>query len=109
HLGPVAFPSASVNKAWEKPEKNRTPAEQKLIETMDYYIRAGHGMPATRFIQDSTVEGSFRYLGKGVRLGDKNRVVCWYKLKPPRSYRIVYGDLSVKDVSPESLQLPVEG
>ena len=56
------------------------------------------------------VENSFRYLGKGIRLGDKDRIVCWYKLKDaknPNIYRVIYGDLSVKDVAAEALPLPV--
>ena len=60
---------------------------------------------------DSMVEKSFRYLGKGVRLGEKQRIVCWYKLKgakDPNTYRVVYGDLSVKDVAPKDLPLPVD-
>ena len=60
---------------------------------------------------DSIVKDSFRYMGKGVKLGDKDRIVCWYKLKDakaPKTYRVVYGDLSVKDVAPEDLPLPVE-
>jgi hypothetical protein len=65
------------------------------------------------FIRDpnTTVENSFRYLGKGVKLGDKDRIVCWYKLKgakSPSTYRVVYGDLSVKDVAPKDLPLPVQ-
>jgi hypothetical protein len=28
--------------------------------------------------------------------------------KDPNAYRVVYGDLSVKDISPEKLPLPVE-
>ena len=60
---------------------------------------------------DSVVKDSFRYLGKGVKLGDKDRIVCWYKLKDakdPNTYRVVYGDLSVKDVAAKDLPLPVE-
>jgi hypothetical protein len=34
--------------------------------------------------------------------------VCWYKLKGAKTYRVVYGDLSVKDVAAEDLPLPVE-
>ncbi len=52
----------------------------------------------------------FCYLGKGVKLGDKDRIVCWYKLKDakdPKTYRVVYGDLKVKDVASEALPLPV--
>ena len=54
---------------------------------------------------------SFRYFGKGVKLGDKDAIVCWYKLKDakdPNTYRVVYGDLSVKDVAAKDLPLPVE-
>ena len=68
-------------------------------------------MPTFVFIENHAVEKSFRYLGKGVKLGDKDRIVCWYKLKNtkvPNTYRVVYGDLSVKDVAPEDLPLPVE-
>ena len=59
---------------------------------------------------DSVAENSFRYLGKGVKLGDKNRIVCWYRLKDakdPQMYRVVNGDLSAKDVAAEALPLPV--
>ena len=56
------------------------------------------------------MEDSFRYLGKGVKLGEKDRIVCWYKLKDAKdanTYRVVYGDLSVKDVAAKDLPLPV--
>jgi hypothetical protein len=52
--------------------------------------------------------GSFRYIGKGVRLADAERIVCWYKLKSTGRYRAVFGDLSVKEVTPKDLPLPVE-
>ncbi len=105
------IPNDRVNKAWNKPKKDRTAAEQKLIERKDYYIGTFQRMPVGLFVEDHTVEKSFRYLGKGVKLGDKGRIVCWYKLKGaknPSLYRAVYGDLSVKDVAPEDLPLRVE-
>lgn len=104
-----AITSDRVNKAWDKPEKDRTAAEQKLVETTDYYMRAGlNSMPTGHFRHDHTVEGTWRYLGKRVKLGDKDRIVCWYKLKGAKTYRVVYGDLSVKDVAREDLPLPVQ-
>ena len=36
--------------------------------------------------------------------------MCWYQLKStgnPKTYRVVYGDLSIKDVAAEDLPLPV--
>jgi hypothetical protein len=108
-LSPVAFSSDRINKVWEKPEKERTPAEQKLLDTQQHYIMCGlNSMPDGHFVQDSTEENSFRYLGKGVKLGDKDRIVCWYKLNGANTYRVVYGDLSVKEVPSEALPLPVE-
>ncbi|MGA2256536.1 MAG: hypothetical protein ABSG53_17960, partial [Thermoguttaceae bacterium] len=104
-----------INRAYSKPRKDRTPAEQRLYDTdQSYGIHFGNGLaPISVFFDedpDSLVKGSFRYLGKGVKLGDKDRIVCWYKLKnakDPKTYRVVYGNLSVKDVAPEDLPLPV--
>jgi hypothetical protein len=110
------FPSEAYPnpREWEKriagkSKKDLTPAERKYKETTH---RPPYGaQPHVIFIQESTVENSFRYLGKGVKLGDKDRIVCWYKLKDaknPNTYRVVYGDLSVRDVAAEDLPLPVE-
>jgi hypothetical protein len=104
---PFIFSSDRVNRVWDKPKKDRTPAEQKLLDTDNQYEMAGLNLlPIGQFVQDNTVEGSFRYLGKDVKLGDKNRIVCWYRTKGADAYRVVYGDLSVKDVLPEALPLP---
>jgi outer membrane lipoprotein-sorting protein len=108
-LFPFIFTSDRINKVWDKAKEERTAAEQKYIETMDHYMMAGlNMMPTGHFVKDHTVENSFRYLGKGIKLGDKDRIVCWYKLKSSNTYRVVYGDLSIKDVAQEDLPLPVE-
>jgi hypothetical protein len=88
---------------------NRTPVERRLLDTVDHYVMAGlNGMPVVHFFEDHAEKDSFRYLGKGVRLGDGDRIVCWYRFKGSPVYRAVYGDLSVGDVLPEDLPLPVE-
>jgi hypothetical protein len=117
-LFPTPFNLMSkINRALKKPRKDLTAAEQKLLDTdRRYGPRFGTvgNAPVLVFFAwdpDSTVEKSLRYLGKGVKLGDKDRIVCWYKLKgakDPKTYRVVYGDLSVKNVEPEDLPLPVE-
>ena len=58
-------------------------------------------------VEQVAVPGTFTYIGKGVKLGDASRIVCWYKLKETGKYRAIYGDLSVKDVQPADLPLPV--
>jgi hypothetical protein len=106
-----------IGRASAKPPQDQTPAERKLLDADLRYMarfQTGRNAPIVVFFDwdpDSVVKGSFRYLGKGVKLGDKDRIVCWYKLKAAkdaRTYRVVYGDLSVKDVAPEALPLPVD-
>ena len=109
HVLPRAFTSSEINKLYDKPEIDLTPAEQKFLEKDNYYKLANLNLfPIRHFLRDHTIEGTWRYLGKGVELGDKDRIVCWYKLKSTNTFRVVYGDLSVKDVEPEYLPLSVE-
>ena len=79
------------------------------MEAMDRWYRTGIPGPGPMhvFITQQIAEGSWKYLGKGVKLGDKDRMVCWYRPKGSRTYRVVHGDLSVKEVEPEDLPLPV--
>lgn len=41
---------------------------------------------------------SARYLGKGVRFGDAETAIFWYKPKGSEMYKVIYGDLSIKEV-----------
>ena len=43
------------------------------------------------------------YAGKGVKLGDAKTAVFWYKPKDSETYKVIYGDLSIKDVAEEDL------
>ncbi len=54
------------------------------------------------FIQVKSKQ-TWRYAGGGVELGDAEAPVCWYKPKDSETYRVVYGDLSVKDVAEDDL------
>lgn len=90
------------------PRDERTPAQNRLVE-----FRQKHGDvpglgPLHVFVHYQIVKGSWKYLGKGVKLGDKSRIVCWYKPRDSKTYRVIYGDLSVKDVAAEDLPLPIE-
>lgn len=55
------------------------------------------------FIEQLPEGSDWRYIGEDVKLGDGSQAVCWWK--PPGSsfYRIVYGDLNVRDVAPNDL------
>lgn len=48
-------------------------------------------------------EADWCYQGGGVELGDANTAICWWRQMEGPRYRVVYGDLSVKTVTPADL------
>jgi hypothetical protein len=50
-----------------------------------------------------TSKMDFHYAGAGVKLGDAGKAIFWYRPKDAKTYRVIYGDLSVKEVAPEDL------
>ena len=48
-------------------------------------------------------EMEWHYAGAGVKLGDAETAIVWYRPEGSETYRVIYGDLSVKDVAPENL------
>jgi hypothetical protein len=50
-----------------------------------------------------TSQMDFHYAGAGVKLGDAGKAIFWYRPKDAKTYRVIYGDLSVKDVAEENL------
>jgi hypothetical protein len=60
-------------------------------------------LKGTLFHQTLEFQGNWQYKGSGVKLGDASKVVFWYQPQGSSTYRVIYGDLSVKDVTPENL------
>ncbi|MBP7049846.1 MAG: hypothetical protein KBE65_02420 [Phycisphaerae bacterium] len=55
------------------------------------------------FIEQLPEGSDWQYMGEDVKLGDTARAVCWWKPAGSSTYRVVYGDLSIRDVAPEDL------
>ena len=47
--------------------------------------------------------GAWRYAGGGVKLGDADTPVFWWRSRNSATAKVIYGDLSIKDVSPKDL------
>lgn len=58
---------------------------------------------ALMFAMMMTRENDFHYAGEGVSLGDAQKPICWYKPTGAQNYRVIYGDLSVRDTAPGDL------
>lgn len=55
------------------------------------------------FLQLLEIDDKYHYAGKGVKLGDADTAIFWYRPEGSDTYRVIYGDLNVKDVAPENL------
>jgi outer membrane lipoprotein-sorting protein len=91
-----------------KNQADRTEVEQKLFDLQHKHLLNRNSPVMASFANEYTAGGRFRYLGAGVKLGSADRIVLFYRLKSTGTYRAVYGDLTVKDVKPQDLPLPVE-
>lgn len=61
-----------------------------------YFIQ---GMMFTQILN----EMEWDYAGAGVKLGDAEKAIVWYKPEGSSTWRVIYGDLSVKDVAEKDL------
>ena len=55
------------------------------------------------FVMQLPGESNWRYTGENVSFGESQTPVFWYKPAGAETYRVIYGDLTVKDVAPENL------
>ncbi len=63
-------------------------------------MRWGQGLVFIRFFKG---QGQWHYAGQGVKLGDGDTPIFWYQPQGSQTWRVIYGDLSVKDIAPENL------
>ncbi len=59
----------------------------------------------TMFLMKMKPDSHWHYAGAGVSLGDTKTAIFWYQPAGFKTYRVIYGDLRVKDVAPEDLPM----
>jgi hypothetical protein len=92
-----------LNQLLKKERNDRTPEENKLVD-QQFLADQGlvHPYPIVRFVY-RLPRGDWHYAGSGIKLGDGSKAIFWYRPKGSNAFRVVYGDLSVKDVAAENL------
>lgn len=53
-------------------------------------------------------EGEWTYRGQGVKLGEAQTPIFWYRPKGSEAYRVIYGDLHVEEAAEENLPEPLD-
>jgi outer membrane lipoprotein-sorting protein len=59
--------------------------------------------PGFIFVHLLKDENDWHYVGNNIKLGDADAPVCWYRPTDSETYRVIYGDLSIKDIVPKDL------
>ena len=74
--------------------------EDSQKELMQVQIPLQRGL---LFVFTLPSEADYHYAGKGVSLGAAEKPIFWYRPKDAKQGRVIYGDLSVKDVPLDQL------
>jgi len=82
--------------------RQKCKAEVKKIEGWSD-IEAHKSTLGCAFIEHLPEGSDYQYVGEDVKFGDANTPVCWWKPPGSKTYRVVYGDLSIRDVEPSDL------
>ena len=86
------------------------PVMEQTIEALDLPEEEAeklgtHYIKGMMFVNLFLVQGhsEFNYVGKGATYGDHETAVFWYKPKDSENYRVIYADLSAKEVTADQL------
>jgi outer membrane lipoprotein-sorting protein len=113
---------------WSESTGGHFPAalDRTLFEEMDQILRAkgvrpdkskGLADPAVKaflggtlkaerahsFVQALPKEADWHYAGKDATFGDATKPIFWYRPSGSATYRVIYADLSIRDVAPADL------
>ncbi len=98
-LNPAELPNVTMEliKAGKfGPDRAATTEQQQFDDTMKV-------TRAMMFVMRLPAQSNWRYAGENAKYGDAQTPIFWYQPTGSATYRVIYGDLSIKDVSPESL------
>jgi hypothetical protein len=80
--------------------KGQEPTEEFVLGMQQNLMKMMRGV---MFIQRLSADSDWLYVGKDVELGDGQTPVCWYRPTESVTYRVIYNDLSIKNVKLDDL------
>jgi hypothetical protein len=108
-LGSGPFPDSLDKDAWSAMvlkekfglEAVEIPNAQQMLEFVE--IAMLKLQPGSTFVASLPPEADQHYAGKGVSLGAADTPVFWYKPTGSEKYRVIFADLSVKDMTSDDV------
>jgi outer membrane lipoprotein-sorting protein len=99
---PPTFNLAALPKIAMEMEKQgkfgegETSAQQRQADAMKMYR-------GIMFVAQLPAQSNWRYAGENIKYGDFDSPIFWYRPDGSETYRVIYGDLSVKELIAEKL------
>jgi outer membrane lipoprotein-sorting protein len=75
--------------------------QERMLKQMPIMQKRQRGLT---FYQTLTAENDPHYAGGDVKLGTPDRPILWYKPTGAQKYRVIYADLSVKELAPDDVK-----
>jgi len=98
---PTLDPTKLANLSMEMVKKGEFNQGQTTEEeSFQHSLQMTQGL---MFLLKLPAESNWRYAGEDVKFGEAETPIFWYRPEGSETYRIIYGDLSVKDVAAENL------
>jgi outer membrane lipoprotein-sorting protein len=96
-FNPIQLPKVTAEMIKQgKFGEGETSQQQRQAEAMQMYR-------GIMFVTQLPAESNWRYAGENVKYGEAETPIFWYQPTGSQTYRVIYGNLSVKDVAPEDL------
>jgi outer membrane lipoprotein-sorting protein len=100
-MAPMKFVNAQRKKMMKGGQE---PSEQEMMEKiMEMQQTIMNMSRGGMFVQQLPANSDWHYTGKDVKFGEADTPIFWYRPEGSETYRIIYGDLNIKDVTPENL------
>jgi len=96
-FNPIELPKVTAEMIKEgKFGEGETSDQERRAEAMLMYR-------GIMFVTQLPADSNWRYAGENVKYGEAETPIFWYQPTGSQTYRVIYGDLSVKNVTPEDL------
>jgi outer membrane lipoprotein-sorting protein len=98
---PTLDPTKLANSSMEMAAKGRFVDDQ--VSEQEQFEKSLKMTRGLMFLLKMSPDSNWRYAGEGVKFGDAGTAIFWYRPQGSQIYRVIYGDLSVKEVAQENL------
>jgi outer membrane lipoprotein-sorting protein len=91
----------AMSEGWEKANPGKPLFEDDAVAYVDEELSAAvdgmlHSFKLVSALEKQGIK--YTYAGRGVKVGDRDRPVFWYEPKDSDAFRVIYGDLSIREL-----------